>query len=259
MQSPKCASTVRSSSKTATMIRRRSSRARRRPPHFPILLSAAAIKYCTRRSRSYSSHTYRTVPYHSLPVVARSGCHGFPSRPRASAEVPRCRLPPPPILFHPSPCFALINHVSSSLTVPLAPLRLFCLTSPSSLCPLPAVVVSTIRMGLGSKTSSKASMGGGAGGAEENERLHCVITEKDAAITALQVKGTKSQLELASACRVLVLHRLITILLVRLVCPASHNVASHAVLHASVYPCWLFDADCAICINTGVCRWSILV
>lgn len=41
-------------------------------------------------------------------------------------------------------------------------------------------------MGLGSKTSSKASMGG-SGGAEENERLHCVITEKDAAITALQV------------------------------------------------------------------------
>lgn len=40
-------------------------------------------------------------------------------------------------------------------------------------------------MGLGSKTSSKASMGGA--GAEENERLHCVITEKDAAITALQV------------------------------------------------------------------------
>lgn len=40
-------------------------------------------------------------------------------------------------------------------------------------------------MGLGSKTSSKASMG--VGGAEENERLHCVITEKDAAITALQV------------------------------------------------------------------------
>lgn len=41
-------------------------------------------------------------------------------------------------------------------------------------------------MGLGSKTSSKASMGGA--GAEENERLHCVITEKDAAITALQVR-----------------------------------------------------------------------
>lgn len=39
-------------------------------------------------------------------------------------------------------------------------------------------------MGMGSKTSSKASLGGLA---EENERLHCVITEKDAAITALQV------------------------------------------------------------------------
>lgn len=38
---------------------------------------------------------------------------------------------------------------------------------------------------MGSKTSSRASLGAGA---EENERLHCVITEKDAAITALQVR-----------------------------------------------------------------------
>lgn len=37
---------------------------------------------------------------------------------------------------------------------------------------------------MGSKTSSRASLGGAA---EENERLHRIITEKDGAITALQV------------------------------------------------------------------------
>lgn len=46
-------------------------------------------------------------------------------------------------------------------------------------------ITECIRMGMGSKTSSKASMGGTV---EESERLHCVITEKDAAITALQVR-----------------------------------------------------------------------
>ncbi|CBN75573.1 conserved unknown protein [Ectocarpus siliculosus] len=56
------------------------------------------------------------------------------------------------------------------------------------------------RMGLGSKTSSKASMGGA--GAEENERLHCVITEKDAAITALQFEVQRLSNELASHTRV---------------------------------------------------------
>ncbi|CAM9268465.1 unnamed protein product [Pylaiella littoralis] len=56
------------------------------------------------------------------------------------------------------------------------------------------------RMGLGSKTSSKASMG--VGGAEENERLHCVITEKDAAITALQFEVQRLSNELASHTRV---------------------------------------------------------
>eukprot|EP00903_Cladosiphon_okamuranus_P015625 g14428.t2 len=57
------------------------------------------------------------------------------------------------------------------------------------------------RTGLGSKTSSKASMGG-SGGAEETERLHCVITEKDAAITALQFEVQRLSNELASHTRV---------------------------------------------------------
>lgn len=39
---------------------------------------------------------------------------------------------------------------------------------------------------MGSKTSSRASLGGAA---EENERLHRIITEKDGAITALQVSA----------------------------------------------------------------------
>ncbi len=67
------------------------------------------------------------------------------------------------------------------------PVRLSPPLPPPPLSSSSSLPVFTARMGLGSKTSSKASMGGGAGGAEENERLHCVITEKDAAITALQV------------------------------------------------------------------------
>lgn len=71
---------------------------------------------------------------------------------------------------------------------PLPPPLSLCLSflqSPSPWCPV-VDVLTLYRMGLGSKTSSKGSMG--PGGAEENERLHCVITEKDAAITALQVQ-----------------------------------------------------------------------